>query len=74
MENKEVYGRIYKITNKVNGKVYIGQTTQYPPEKRFNEHKCKAKNGSKDYIYRSMREHGIENFTFEIIDIAYNQK
>ena len=26
--NLEVYGIIYKITNKVNGKVYIGQTTR----------------------------------------------
>nr|DAX85667.1 MAG TPA: intron associated endonuclease [Caudoviricetes sp.] len=26
--NLEVYGIIYKITNKVNGKVYIGQTAQ----------------------------------------------
>ena len=26
--NLEVYGVIYKITNKINGKVYIGQTIQ----------------------------------------------
>ena len=28
INNLEVYGVIYKITNKVNNKVYIGQTTR----------------------------------------------
>ena len=35
--NLEVYGVIYKITNKVNSKCYIGQTTDY--KRRFQEHK-----------------------------------
>ena len=29
INNLEVYGIIYKVTNSVNGKVYIGQTTNY---------------------------------------------
>ena len=74
MENKEVYGWIYKITNVLEDKCYIGQTTQNPPEKRFKEHKWIVKNRGQDYIHGAMQDHGVENFTFEIVDIAYNQK
>ena len=37
---KKVYGRIYKITNTVNGKVYIGQAIK-SLEEVWNEHKSK---------------------------------
>ena len=37
-------GHIYKITNIVNNKIYIGQTIQ-PIEKRFIQHKSHAKTG-----------------------------
>jgi group I intron endonuclease len=32
------YGTIYKITNKINNKCYIGQTTEKDPLKRVNRH------------------------------------
>ena len=52
---------IYKITNKLNGKPYIGQTCQ-PLEKRFFQHsKADSPLGS------DMRECGIENFTIEAV-------
>lgn len=61
---------IYKITNKVNGKVYIGQAVDI--ERRWKEHEKRVfyKNG-KDYhspLYRSIRKHGLNNFSFEIIE------
>ena len=39
-------GYIYKITNKVNGKIYIGQTVK-TVEKRFQQHK---NNSNKSYF------------------------
>jgi len=39
-------GYIYKITNILNGKIYIGQTVK-TIEKRFNQHK---NNSNKDYF------------------------
>lgn len=63
-------GIIYKATNTVNGKCYIGQTIQTfkrrkaehlraafsPRNKRYNTH-----------FYRAIREYGKENFTWEVL-------
>lgn len=67
MENKLV---IYKITNLINNKVYIGQTINY--KERLRHHKQTAfresdKNRDKP-LYRAIRKYGLENFKFEIID------
>lgn len=58
---------LYMITNKLNGKVYIGQTHR-DPAIRFKEH---THTDSK--IGRSIQLHGIENFRMEVIDTAENQ-
>lgn len=63
---------IYKITNKVNGKVYIGQS-KYSLEKRFNDsflgHFTKAFNTIKNnYFYNALRKYGKENFIYEVIE------
>lgn len=58
---------VYKITNQINNKSYIGSTSR-SPEIRWKEHKQEAAKGTDYYLYRSMRHHGVENFTFEVID------
>ena len=58
-------GKIYKITNNVNDKVYIGFTTQLLCN-RMSTHRYDAKtNDSK--LYKSMRCNGVENFTIQLI-------
>ena len=57
---------IYIITNLVNDKKYVGQTIQIP-QRRWNSHKSDM-NRYTHYLYRSMSKHGIDNFTFEVID------
>jgi group I intron endonuclease len=54
--------QIYKITNTINQKLYIGLTKQ-TLRKRFISHKTKSKNGSKTAIHRAFRFHGIEHFS-----------
>ncbi len=54
---------IYKITNVINGKAYIGQTCD--PRKRFQEHKTRCHN---KHLARAIGRYGIDSFEFEIIE------
>lgn len=63
---------IYKITNTVNGKIYIGQTVQTNPKMRWYSHQADARKGKKSHLYDSMRKHGVESFAWEVIDQADN--
>jgi len=57
---------LYKITNQVNRKVYIGQAKNY--NQRWRQHKQESKREQpRMIINRAMKKHGIDNFTFEII-------
>lgn len=60
---------IYKITNKINGKCYVG-LTKFTIEKRFSKHKTEMKSDRVPKLYRSMRKYGFENFKIELIDTA----
>jgi group I intron endonuclease len=58
---------IYLIRNVVNDKSYIGQSKV--PQKRWVRHKYDAITRLIDSpLYRSIRKHGVNNFTFSIID------
>ena len=61
-------GFIYKITNRVNGKVYIGQT-HFTIEHRWRQH-CKNFNieHRKQPLYKAFAKYGIENFNVEPIE------
>ena len=61
---------VYRITNLVNQKVYIGQTIQKNPKMRWYAHLAYARRGKKSYLYDSMRKHGIDKFVWEVIDSA----
>lgn len=61
---------IYKFTNKINGKTYIGQTNNI--EQRKRGHKSTAYNNkAHDYhnaFHNAIRKYGWENFDFEILE------
>lgn len=61
-------GSIYIIENKLNEKVYIGQTIN-TIEQRFQEHVSKARTNNKQmYLSRAIRKHGEENFTIRELE------
>ena len=62
-------GYIYKITNTVNGKVYIGQTIR-KPERRMYEH-FHVPNKS-PYLKNAIAKYGRETFTFEILHTVFD--
>ena len=67
---------VYKITNMINQKSYIGSSTRV--EKRWQQHKNDAFNSSpknKKYqypLYQAFRKYGIENFSFEILKDGFS--
>lgn len=85
--NIECYGIIYKITNTINGKVYIGQTINefnrryfykgngiervYNYHKRFKERNLKYN----EYLLNSIKKYGFDAFeVIEIYDIAFSKE
>lgn len=75
-----ISGLVYKVTNLVNGKMYIGQTKQTITE-RWQGHKCAARYGIGikgkrrfTYFLNAIKKHGAENFVVEVVDRASNQK
>lgn len=62
---------IYKITNLLNNKAYIGQSIH--PNRRWAEHKQHAFNNLDNYpIHCALRKYGVENFSFEILEWTEN--
>ena len=70
-------GYIYKITNQLNQKLYIGLTTKTRPTDRFSQHRYLANHpeqeASESYLHNAMRKDGINNFSFEIIEECPNE-
>lgn len=63
---------IYKITNDVNEKVYIGQTTK-SLDQRITNHRNSMISGVDTHLYRAMRKYGWDKFHFEVIATTEDQ-
>ena len=60
---------IYKYTNKINGKIYIGQSSDIIARK--SSHRNQSLYGGKDMncpFHLAIKKYGIDNFDFEIIE------
>jgi group I intron endonuclease len=67
---------IYRLTNKINGKIYIGQTCRNP-ENRWEEHlksSLSTDPTQKKYLQNAIEKHGWSNFTKEILEIIPVEK
>lgn len=70
---KNVSMCIYKITNTITGKSYIGKTRN-KARLRWYSHIAGRGNSAKTYIARSLKKYGHKSFRFEVIDIAENEE
>ena len=67
--NKYNSGKIYKVVNTIDDKIYIGSTTQRLCD-RMGNHRIKARDDSKTSIfYTHMRNIGIEHFKIILINV-----
>ena len=61
---------VYKITNKINNKCYIGSSIR--TEKRWKQHINASNNPNSPHynypLYQAFRKYGIDNFKFEILE------
>lgn len=60
---------VYKITNKLNNKIYIGQTIQSIPE-RYPGLKLNNKRTCGSILYNAATKYGNENFELEVIYVS----
>jgi len=67
---------IYKITCKINNKSYIGKSRNIFDRWQkhiYNGLTCNC-NSYANELYKDIKKYGIENFTFEILELAENDK
>ena len=61
---------IYRITNLINGKQYIGKTSLSSIEQRFQQHIEDSKRTRKEKrpLYQAFNKYGTENFVIDLIE------
>lgn len=64
--------RIYKITNQINGKIYIGKTG-LTIEKRFRRHLSLAVQKVNRYLYDAINHYGKDNFIIELVEECFQE-
>jgi group I intron endonuclease len=70
---RKVFGEIYVITNEVTRKCYVGQTVR-SIALRFREHLIGRQDKNNLYIDRSIKKHGITNFSVCAIQEAFSRE
>ena len=67
---------IYKITNLINGKIYVGKSIDI--QRRFRSHINESLDDNKPsyhhVIHRAMRKYGSDNFSFDILEECAEDK
>jgi group I intron endonuclease len=64
---------VYKITNLVNGKNYVGQTREHL-KRRWTKHVCSALKGSNTTLHKAIRKYGRESFSLEILCVCLSEE
>ena len=57
---------LYKITNLINGKIYIGQTNDF--DRRWYEHCNRAQNIPRQTVEYAIKKYGVNSFQYELLE------
>lgn len=69
--NRGDYMQIYKVTNIVDNKTYVGKTKNGIESRKLKHISSLNTKSKKHYkLYEAIKEHGISNFEWEVIDSA----
>lgn len=66
-------GSVYLITHTASGRVYVGQTINPNPVRRWHGHMCDAGRKTTYAIGNAIKKYGPDAFTFEVIGSASTQ-
>ena len=66
-------GYIYVLTNKLNGKKYIGQSQQADIKSRWRSYHAMKKHSIGTVLLNALKKNGIDNFKFQIICICFDE-
>jgi group I intron endonuclease len=58
---------IYKITNTVTGKIYVGKAINFFNRYKYYKYNFRYK---RMYIYRAMAKYGFDKFKFEVLEVC----
>jgi group I intron endonuclease len=64
---------VYKVTNKQNGKIYIGITNQGASTSRWYKHCSDSNTGSNFPLHNAIRKYGKDNFQIDIVELIENE-
>jgi hypothetical protein len=65
---------LYKITNLINGKSYVGSTKHFSSRYRSHLSFLKSGKSSCKILQNAVNKYGIENFEFSILEVCSNYK
>ena len=64
---------IYKVTNLINNKVYVGKTTNSLPQRRAEHIYLSRINPDNNHFHNALYKHGPDSFKWDIETVCSNE-
>lgn len=70
----KVDGIIYKVTNKINGKIYIGQTIQTLHKRKISHFSSANRDKIVNHFHRALNKYGKNNFNWKTLEYCNSKE